>query len=307
MSIAFIHNKRPGVAVFVPVPHEHSYTTEVIPPTCTERGYTTHTCKCGDSYKSDYVDALGHTFGEKWHSDENGHWHICSVCGEKSEVIEHLAGAEATTDTPQTCVVCGYVIVPALHAHAYSDWETVVAATCTTAGQKRRSCPCGAIETMEVPALGHNITSTVTEPPTCAKVGWRWNWCTRCDYAHYSPIETVAHTEETINAVPATCTESGSSAGSKCAVCNSFLKEPETILPYGHNLDGSWRWSFTYHWKHCTRCATTEMSTGWHTPVYSPSVDDYYCEVCGAPTDSTGTAYYTNYAYSSNFDRQGGI
>ncbi len=234
MAIAFIHNKRPGVAVFVPVPHEHSYTTKVTPPTCTERGYTTYTCKCGDSYVSNYVPALGHNFSGEWHSDESGHWHTCSRCGEKSEVIEHLAGAEATTETPQICVVCEYVIVPALHTHAYSDWETVVAATCTTAGQKRRSCPCGAIETMEVPALGHNITSTVTEPPTCAKIGWRWNWCTRCDYAHYSPIETVAHTEETINAVPATCTESGSTAGSKCAVCNTFLKEPETILPYGH-------------------------------------------------------------------------
>lgn len=29
--------------------HEHSYTAVVTPPTCTERGYTTHTCSCGHS------------------------------------------------------------------------------------------------------------------------------------------------------------------------------------------------------------------------------------------------------------------
>ena len=41
--------------------HEHSYEAVVTAPTCTERGFTTYTCACGDSYVSDYVDALGHT------------------------------------------------------------------------------------------------------------------------------------------------------------------------------------------------------------------------------------------------------
>ena len=40
--------------------HEHSYTAVVTPPTCTEKGYTTHTCSCGDSYVDTYTDALGH-------------------------------------------------------------------------------------------------------------------------------------------------------------------------------------------------------------------------------------------------------
>jgi len=42
---------------------EHSYTSVVTDPTCTEKGYTTHTCdKCGDSYKDSYTDALGHSY-----------------------------------------------------------------------------------------------------------------------------------------------------------------------------------------------------------------------------------------------------
>ena len=42
--------------------HEHSYTAAATPPTCTEKGYTTHTCACGDSYVDTYVDALGHAW-----------------------------------------------------------------------------------------------------------------------------------------------------------------------------------------------------------------------------------------------------
>ena len=53
--------------------HAHSYVAVVTDPTCTEKGYTTYTCACGESYKGDYVDALGHKF-------ENG---VCTVCGEK--------------------------------------------------------------------------------------------------------------------------------------------------------------------------------------------------------------------------------
>ncbi len=48
--------------VNVPQPHTHSYTAVVTAPTCTEKGYTTYTCACGDSYKKDFVSALGHDF-----------------------------------------------------------------------------------------------------------------------------------------------------------------------------------------------------------------------------------------------------
>ena len=44
------------------VSHTHSYKAVVTAPTCTEKGYTTHTCACGDSYVDTYVDALGHAW-----------------------------------------------------------------------------------------------------------------------------------------------------------------------------------------------------------------------------------------------------
>ena len=51
--------------------HAHSYEAVVTAPTCTEGGYTTYTCACGNSYTADETAALGHD----WKGLE------CSRCG----------------------------------------------------------------------------------------------------------------------------------------------------------------------------------------------------------------------------------
>ena len=41
----------------------HSYVDEIVEPTCTEQGCTTHTCSvCGDSYADTYTEAKGHAY-----------------------------------------------------------------------------------------------------------------------------------------------------------------------------------------------------------------------------------------------------
>ena len=63
----------PANTVTVPeFPHIHRHEAVVTAPTCTEQGYTTHTCSCGDSYVDSYVDAIGHNFV----------FGTCTVCGE---------------------------------------------------------------------------------------------------------------------------------------------------------------------------------------------------------------------------------
>lgn len=67
--------------------HKHIYIDTVTAPTCTEKGYTTHTCACGESYTDTYVDALGHkpelknakaaTCTEAGYTGDK----VCSVCG----------------------------------------------------------------------------------------------------------------------------------------------------------------------------------------------------------------------------------
>ena len=44
--------------------HIHDFATAVVTaPKCLEKGYTTHSCVCGKSYKDSFVEALDHDFG----------------------------------------------------------------------------------------------------------------------------------------------------------------------------------------------------------------------------------------------------
>ena len=123
--------------------HVHNYNTEVTEPTCTEKGYTTYTCNCGDVYFADYVDAKGHSFGD-WATktpadclnaeveirscacgaeetqtgdaalnhnmetkfDETNHWTECSRCDEATDPEAHFGG-EATETKQAVCEGCG--------------------------------------------------------------------------------------------------------------------------------------------------------------------------------------------------------
>lgn len=71
--------------------HTHTYNDEIVEPTCTEEGYTLHTCVCGDSYKDSRLPAYGHLFGDDG---------ICTVCGaNKPESSKRPMGGCATTAT----------------------------------------------------------------------------------------------------------------------------------------------------------------------------------------------------------------
>ena len=76
------------------VSHTHSYKDVVTAPTCTTKGYTTHTCACGDSYVDTYVDALGHAWDngkvtkEPTETETGVKTFTCTRCGEtKTESI----------------------------------------------------------------------------------------------------------------------------------------------------------------------------------------------------------------------------
>ena len=97
----------------------HDYQEEVIAPTCTEPGCTTHTCaNCGDTYRDDYTEAAGHQPSD-WiidrepTTDSEGSKHKeCEVCGEKLEVqpIEKIY-KQATTDSKGEAIVGGYLVI----------------------------------------------------------------------------------------------------------------------------------------------------------------------------------------------------
>ena len=83
-----------GSVLVSAAPHMHDYAVTVTAPTCTAKGYTTHTCACGDSYVDTYTDALGHAWDngkvtkEPTETETGVKTFTCTRCGEtKTETI----------------------------------------------------------------------------------------------------------------------------------------------------------------------------------------------------------------------------
>ena len=154
----------------------HSYKAVVTAPTCTKKGYTTHTCACGDSYVDTYVDALGHAW-------DNG------------KVTKEPTETETGIKT-FTCTRCGETrtetmpVIP--HVHSYKD--VVTAPTCTAKGYTTHTCACGDsyVDTY-VDALGHAWDNgKVTKEPTETETGVKTFTCTRCGETKTESIPVIS-------------------------------------------------------------------------------------------------------------------
>ena len=77
---------------------DHTYTATVTAPTCTEQGYTTYTCACGDSYVTDYTEASGHTYADG----------ICTACG----LVKADFNGDKALDTDDAIYLLRHVLLP---------------------------------------------------------------------------------------------------------------------------------------------------------------------------------------------------
>ena len=82
--------------------YSHKFTTETIPPTCSERGYDLNICTvCGYEHKNNYRDTLPHDYETEYHWDENYHWLVCKVCSASKTKLVHIEGEDGK------CLTCG--------------------------------------------------------------------------------------------------------------------------------------------------------------------------------------------------------
>ena len=100
--------------------HEHSYTAVVTAPTCTEKGYTTHTCSCGDSYVDTYTDALGHA----WDGGTVTKQPTATETGIKTYTCTRCSATKTETIPAGSCPSAGFTDVPGEGnwAHAGIDY-----------------------------------------------------------------------------------------------------------------------------------------------------------------------------------------
>ena len=191
--------------------HEHSYTSVVTEPTCTEQGYTTHTCRCGDFYVDSYVKETGHTWGE-WVKTK--------------EPTEEDFGEEI-----RSCGVCGETETNTLpkkeHEHSYTS--VVTEPTCTEQGYTTHTCKCGdSYKDTYVDETGHSYEDSVTAP-TCNAGGYTTHTCACGDtYTDaYVDADDNAHIAgEWVTTKEPTYIEVGTKTKS-CTVCGKILETEE--------------------------------------------------------------------------------
>ncbi|MBQ7637504.1 MAG: dockerin type I repeat-containing protein [Clostridia bacterium] len=274
----------------------HEYEKTVKAPTCTEGGYTVNMCvRCGGSYTSDFINALGHDFDDTIEKNvavtpptcvENGEKSVkCSRCSEK-EVTEIIAAGhsyvsetteptcEAAGFTKYTCAVCGDAYTenetPAL-GHDFGEWTETKAPTCEDDGEETRYCSrCDENETRILPALGHDFGEWAeTKAPTCAEDGEETRYCIRCDETETKASPALGHDfgEWTETKAP-TCTDEGEETR-YCSRCDE--SETKALSALGHDaeegemsVDGD---------TVCSRCGKT-VAPSFNTLVNSLKTSD---------------------------------
>ena len=192
------------------------------PATCTEAGHTAGTkCSvCGETTGMETIPAKGHS----WNEGEITTAPDCENAGVKT----------------YTCTVCFETKTEALDATGHTPVDVAEQpATCTeaghTAGTKCSVCGSTISGIEPIPATGHSWNEgEITTAPTCENTGVKTYTCTACYETKTETIDATGHTPVDVAEKPATCTETGHKAGTKCFVCGNTISGMEEIPATGH-------------------------------------------------------------------------
>ena len=277
--------------------------------TCAKEGLVIHTCtKCNatkevitEKTKHTYDNACDtecnngcgttrepdHDYSTKWSSDGENHWHQCSVCGDKTDVLPHEPGDPATEWSAQKCKVCDHVLQPALgHTHNYETqwtkddrghWHTckgcedlkdyadhVYDNSCDT------DCnTCGYVRTIQ-----HTI-----DPNLWFDADGHWRECTVC--GEKSRVEPHIPGPEATETSAQVCIDCG--------------YELAPIVGHTHDYGYDWYFDDAGHWQQCG-CGGTSVreahtwNEGTVTKQPTPEMDGekyFVCTVCDAEKRET--------------------
>ena len=252
--------------------------------------------------------ACEHNWGTTWQTDSTSHWHSCSICNGKDNIVNHSGGTATCTEkaicegcslpygntlghdftggTWQTdadhhwkkCSRCD--VTDTESPHEWNSGKVTTQPTCTTAGQKTYTCTvCSATKVETLDALGHNFAKYDAKAATCTEIGWNTYFtCTNCNYTTYKEIAALGHDKISHKGKAATCTEKGWNAYDTCSRCDyTSYKE---IAALGHDFtSNTWQSDAHRHWKKCSRCKAAGKKTQ-HTGGTATCKDRAVCTTC---------------------------
>lgn len=238
----------------------HNYIEEVITPsTCTEKGSVKHICSnCNYSYIETTV-ALGHSYvtldavAPTCTSSGLSAGLYCSRCNEvvlEQTVIPSNKHSYRCIDIKQPscteqgektyhCEICNDTYVSYTPAHGHTEVIDIGhGSTCSSAGLSNGShcATCNEIINPQVTIdlAPHSWTSVILKEPTCTEVGVVQFTCNICNVIETSEIAPIGHTPVIDPMILPTCTTTGLTEGSHCAVCEEVIVAQELIEVVEH-------------------------------------------------------------------------
>lgn len=224
-----------------------------------------------------YECAPHHTWSDIWSNDEEYHYHLCTICGEKNDIA----------------------------AHSFDEGVITIQPTEETEGEKTFTCTvCEYTKTVPVAKLDHVHVSDEVYFTDAVK---HWKTCTDCGenfeaavHSFDSGVITTEPTEDTEGVITYTCT-----------VCNYNRNEPVAQLGHAHLSAEVYSSDEAVHWKACAGCneklgfASHSFDGGVIT--IQPTEDTegkmtYTCTVCGYTKSETVAklGHVPGEAYSSD-------
>jgi len=284
-------------------PGNHTHVWDVsytIPATCLQEGATGYGCSaCGaisvevlpklttHTYDNscdphcnvcDLNREVTHKFSSQWTRKAAGHWHACSVCGEKGDFGKHYPGPAATEEKAQICLTCGYTLTAKLgHTHKYETQYTSDATghwyACSSCDDQKDfeehsyddGCDPDCNVCGYLTATAHTYSGTWLSDET-----GHWDVCTICQ--EKSPVEPH------IPGAEATETDA-----QLCTACSFELAPALVPTEHMHEGEGVWLTDDENHWKTCSCGEETEKQP--HSWDAGEEQEDttilYTCEDCG--------------------------
>ena len=284
----------------------HDHKANVTAPTCTDRGYTTYVCSCGDSYVADEVDELGHNYKAvviaPTCTSVGYTTYTCSNCGDVyvADEIPEIGHnwKDATCTTPQICLNCRTIGEPK-KGHDYTEATCTTPSTCNNCGNTKGSAlghswvdatcdtpkTCSVCNITEGDVAPHDYIAVVKKP-TCLEDGYTTYTCSKCSDSYVGDeISATGH-----QGGVADCEKPG-----VCTVCGT-----EYIDAIGHNYIATvvaptcTEGGYTTHvCEHCSRTyVDSRVDALGHSGGVTTCTEGPVCTVCGVTYgDPLGHSY----------------